>query len=500
MQTTVSSEDLRRKRAERVSPGAFVASQHFYPKVVGAALHPLVAFFLRLTPAQIASRFCHLRPQVDRAVLEGLLRTRTQHLAWAGADLFYTVNDAGVRRMIVVETNSCPSGNKSMPLLDPTDPQGGYRRLLERCVIPHLSDPDLPAGGLAVIYDKNYTEASGYAAAMADLTGEDVLLAPMPAQTPGQTLDGPTRFRDGVLEIRDEADRWTPIRVALRYVTQRPWTRIPVRTRTRILNPVVACLAGGRNKLVAVKAYEALSAELASAGLGIRTPETLRDVRLADVPARVAAMGGWAVVKDPYGNAGAGVWTITNAADLDGFLRAEHRYDRFIVQGLVGNAHWTSGGAGSRYHHVGTMPDREGEIFVADLRVMVCSGPDGFAPIAIYARRAREPLPEVLGEGAASWPILGTNLSVPMEGGGYAADTDRLMVMDSQEFNHLGMGPDDLIDAYVQTVLSILAIDRMAASVLRPDGELDRERFAAMDDDPSLTAELMALGAGSRED
>jgi hypothetical protein len=490
MQTTVSPSDLRRRVAERVSPGSFVAARHFYPKLSGATLHPVVAFFLGLSPERIASRYCHLRPQVDRGALERVLRTRTDHLAWAGADLFYTVTDAGVRRMIVVETNSCPSGNKSMPLLDPGSPQGGYRRLLERCLVPHLSDPDLPVGGLAVVYDKNYTEASGYAATMADLTGEDVLLAPMAADNP----DGPARFRDGVLEVRDDAEVWTPIRLALRYVTQRPWTRIPVRTKTRILNPVIGCLAGGRNKLVAAAAYQSLSAELASGGLEIRTPETICDVLLDDVPAWVERLGGCAVVKNPYGNAGAGVWTITCGADLDGFMGARHRYERFIVQGMVGNAHWTSGGAGSRYHHVGTVPDLRGDIFVADLRVMVCSGPGGFTPVAVYARRAREPLPEELEPGAPSWPILGTNLSVPTDDGGYAADTDRLVVMDCDGFNGLGLGLDDVIDAYVQTVLSVLAIDRMASDLLQPDGDLDRERFGELDRDPNLLAELRGRG------
>lgn len=33
----------------------------------------------------------------------------------------------------------------------------------------------LPCGALAVLYDKNKMEASGYAAALADLTGEQVI-------------------------------------------------------------------------------------------------------------------------------------------------------------------------------------------------------------------------------------------------------------------------------------------------------------------------------------
>ena len=36
---------------------------------------------------------------------------------------------------------------------------------------------------------------------------------------------------------------------AVRYVTQRPWDRIPLNTKTLIMNPLVGCLAGGRNKV-----------------------------------------------------------------------------------------------------------------------------------------------------------------------------------------------------------------------------------------------------------
>ena len=59
---------------------------------------------------------------------------------------------------------------------------------------------------------------------------------------------------EGVLEVLSAEDQWVPIRAAVRYVTQRPWNRIPPLARTAILNPVIACLAGGRNKLLAAKA------------------------------------------------------------------------------------------------------------------------------------------------------------------------------------------------------------------------------------------------------
>lgn len=129
---------------------------------------------------------------------------------------------------------------------------------------------------------------------------------------------------------------WLPIRAAFRYVTQRPWNRIPVNARTVIFNPVrgasltkddetsrtttyissfvvlvgrmrqiVACLAGGRNKGMAAKAYEMLNQQLAGTGLAVRVPATHYDVPLKEVRAMVERMGGHAVIKVPYANAGA---------------------------------------------------------------------------------------------------------------------------------------------------------------------------------------------------
>jgi hypothetical protein len=130
-----------------------------------------------------------------------------------------------------------------------------------------------------------------------------------------------------------------------------------------------------------------------------------------DVPAAVARLGGRAVVKVPYANAGQGVYTILGASELDAFMAATagtgasvgQRYDTFIVQALVGSPGWSStwdaegdgdgaAGSGRPLYHVGTLPNARGETFVADLRVMVAGGPGGFAPVSLYARRARDPL------------------------------------------------------------------------------------------------------------
>jgi hypothetical protein len=475
-----------RRRAVRVPPGAFRRVAHAYPRIAHAELHPLVEAFLSLDNARIATRYGHLHPKVDAQGLLAVLSYSPSLFRWSGADLLHATDESGLRRMVVVETNSCPSGQKSMPLLDPKDEQGGYRQLLARSFLPLLHG-DLPPGDLAVIYDKNPMEASGYAAALADLVQEPVHLVEMPDRDP----DPPARFlADGTLEIRDENGVARPIRAAFRYVTQRPWNRIPLSTRTLVFNPVVACLAGGRNKMVAAKAYEFYNAELAGSGLQIQTPETIRDVRLEEVPLWVRRFGGQAVVKVPYSNAGQGVYTITSAAELDALMNAPQAYERFVVQSLIGNYRWSSRTQAGRLYHVGTIPDRHRHLYVADLRVMIGAGTDGFRPLAIYARRAREPLADVLRPGVRSWDMLGTNLSVKRPDGGWDTETHRLVPVDREDFHRLGLGIDELVEAYVQTVLATVAIDRMAQDLVGPKGRFRFQLFRSLDDDAKLLREI----------
>ncbi|MFT5681429.1 MAG: hypothetical protein ACI8RZ_002335, partial [Myxococcota bacterium] len=357
----------------QVQPGSFEVDRHFYTRVPNAQLHPLVRSFLNLGNARIARRYSHLHPEISRDAIAEALSYRPRFFRWSGSDLFHATNEEGRRRMVIIETNSSPSGQKSMPLVSEEQEQAGYRRLLEQSFIPALARRGLPAGGLAVLWDKNPMETTGYAATLADLTNEPVYLVHFPANDP----DPSARFVDGVLQVRIDGD-WRPMRAAFRYVTQRPWSRIPPITRTLLFNPVVVCLAGGRNKMLAAKAYDVYNGESAASRMHIHVPETIWDVGHDEVPLWVNRMGGVAVVKNPYSNAGQGVYTITSPRELEAFMASEQRYDRFIVQGLIGNLNWSSRTRQGRLYHVGTMPDRRGAIFVADLRMMIGAGPSGF--------------------------------------------------------------------------------------------------------------------------
>lgn len=472
--------------AQIIQPGHFEADKHWYPKALNATIHPMVNFFLNLDQERILRRYCHIHPKVSYDSLRTILNYQPQQFRWAGADLIHVTTEKGNRKMVVIETNSCPSGQKSMPLTDDFQEQGGYRLLMEKTFAPLLKRAKVK-GGLAVIYDKNPMEASGYAAAMADVMQEKVYYVAFPKDDP----DPSVRFVDAQMEVRDAAGNWQPIRAAFRYLTQRPWDRLPIYSKTKILNPSIACLAGGRNKMVAAKAYDIYNSEIADSGLNILTPETIWDVSKNEIPLWVRKLGGQAVIKVPYSNAGQGVYTIVSQKELDDFMKLEFEYDQFIVQSLIGNYNWSSTSKLGKLYHVGTLPNAKGQSFVADLRVMVQATADGIRPLCVYARRAALPLAQELIDGTDSWGMLGTNLSIKREDGGWDSDTNRLILMDRRDFNKLGVGLDDLIEAYIQTTLSMIAIDKMASTLLNSKGRMRTKLFESLNNDSQLLNQIL---------
>lgn len=472
------------RKIEVLKPDTFEQEDHFYPKALNSQLHAMVSHFFNLDHERIIKRYSHLNPQVDTDYLREVLKYQCKHFFWGGADLFYVTTEQGNRKMVVLETNSCPSGQKSMPPRSDSDEFRGYRYLIENSFLPQLKKKRLPKGALAVIYDKNYMETSGYAATLSDLTGEDVYLIPH-----FDNEDQCVHFDNGVMMLTLESGEVIPIRAAFRYVTQKPWNRIPVTSKTFIFNSILVCLSGGRNKLLANKAYEIYNTELHNSGLKINMPETIKDVSKLEIPLWVKKFGGKAVIKNPYSNAGQGVYTITSEEELEEFLSHDYPYDQFIVQSLIGHYDWSSHSEQGKYFHVGTIPNKKGNIFIADLRVMVYSSPEGFAPCAMYARRAKAPMSSEIT--TSSWEVLGTNLSVKKGENQWDSDTSRLMLMDRKDFNSLGVGIDDLIEAYIQTVLTIVAIDKMAQTLINKKGQFRNKLFSSLDNDKSLLSEIM---------
>ncbi|MFK7810670.1 MAG: hypothetical protein AB8F74_22875 [Saprospiraceae bacterium] len=470
-----------------IQPGEFEAHNHWYPKALNATIHPMISFFLNLEQERIISRYCHMHPTVDSVKLKEILSYKSKHFLWGGADLLNVTSAGGKRQMVVIENNSCPSGQKSMPLVDDNKEQGSYRLMVERTFKPYLKGlRQKIKGGLAVVYDKNHMETSGYAKVIADVMNEPVYYVSFYKDD----KDPAVKFVDGIMQVRSEDGTFVPIRAAFRYLTQKPWNRLPLHSKTRILNPVIACLSGGRNKMVAAKAYDIFNAELQSANLKINTPETIWDVRKNEVPLWVKKMGGHAVIKIPYSNAGQGVYTIVTQKELDAFMEMEFDYDLFIVQSLIGNYNWSSTTESGKLYHVGTIPTIKGETFVADIRMMVSSTENGIRPLCTYARRSAKPLLNDIEDSTNSWEMLGTNLSFKNPDGTWNSDTNRLVLMDRRDFNKLGVGLDDLIEAYIQTVLSTVAIDKMAQTLINKQGKFRMRLFKSLNNDKSLIDEI----------
>ena len=470
-----------------VHPDEFEAHDHWYPKALNATIHPMISFFLNLEQQRIIKRYCHMHPNVDGAKLNEVLNYRAKYFLWAGADLLNVTSAGGKRQMVVIENNSCPSGQKSMPLIDDNQEQGSYRLMVERTFKPYLKNlRNKIKGGLAVIYDKNPMEASGYAEVIADVMQEDVYYVSFYKDEENPRVV----YKDGVMHIINDEQELIPIRAAFRYLTQKPWNRLPLHSKTKILNPITACLAGGRNKMVAAKAYDIFNTELHASGLKINTPETIWDVRKNEVPLWVKKMGGHAVIKVPYSNAGQGVYTIVTEEELDKFMDQEFDYDLFIVQSLIGNSNWSSMTSAGKLYHVGTIPNNKNQTFVADIRMMVSSTEKGIRPLCTYARRAEKPLINDINNATDSWKMLGTNLSFREKDGSWGSDTNRLILMDRRDFNKLGVGLDDLIEAYIQTVLSMVAIDKMAHTLVNKQGKFRIRLFKSLNNDKSLLDEI----------
>jgi len=167
-------------------------------------------------------------------------------------------------------------------------------------------------------------------------------------------------------------------------------------------------------------------------------------------------------------------------------------YDQYIVQSLIGNYKWSSVTRAGQYFHVGTIPDKNSLIYCADIRMMIHFDYQigAFRPIALYSRRAHKPLKNELEDGEDSWGMLGTNLSVKVGPNEWTTETNRLFLMDTRDFNKLGIGTDDLIDAFIQTVMATIAIDKLAIQLMNNPQTFNKELFRSLNKDEALMREL----------
>jgi len=456
---------------ELIHPGDFTPSAGFHHSVHGTRAHPIVEAFFALDNISMAARYQHRFPAVSKEVLHRLLAWRPRHFFWAGCD-FFPVHTETNARMLLLETNSCPAGQKWMPGLVYEPRWGGYQRLTEM-----LFSTSERQGTLAVLYDKNPQEVRAYAATLAELSARDVLLVPIPSDA----LDEILRIRSSGLQVRGP-EGWVAVTAALRYVTDQPWRSLPLHSATVILNPLSACLSGGRNKHLARIAYERFNECWSESGLAIRFPKTQSGLSTEQAAAAIASAGHRGIIKTPYGHAGEGVFPIVSADGLSRWRAAVDEGQRWVVQELIAEEHLS-------------VHAKEGDSArVYDLRLMVAAGNEGFRPIAAFARRARANLVFPLEQETLRDQLI-TNLSYRDDRGDWGTDVSRVVPLDETHFDSLRLTLDDLVEACVQSVMSVVAIDQLASSLPDETHQFDIAAFHKLNDDPQYEQAMQRVTA-----
>jgi len=183
------------------------------------------------------------------------------------------------------------------------------------------------------------------------------------------------------------------------------------------------------------------------------------------------------------------VFTIINEKELEAFMDLDIPYQKFIIQRLVGHYAWSTYHENELLFQVGTIPSKRQNSYVFDLRMLVHTTENGLRPLGLYSRKAEEPLTANIA-GKDSKNILMTNLSVKKGEHEWDSDTSRLLLMDQRDFNKLGLSLDDLIEGYVQSVLAMIAIDKMAKRLVTTKKTFRRKLFTSLNDDETLLNEL----------
>ncbi len=100
-----------KKHAVALTGADFYSVNHFYPKTQRARIGRVGREFFTLSNDEAASIYCRRNPATSRAILAECLAYKPAYFKWAGCDLFNVVDGDDRRQMVIIETNSCPSGS-----------------------------------------------------------------------------------------------------------------------------------------------------------------------------------------------------------------------------------------------------------------------------------------------------------------------------------------------------------------------------------------------------
>jgi hypothetical protein len=372
-------------------------------------------------------------------------------------------------KMCLIEVNSVATGSMSFPSID-TEFYNQYDYIIQESFLPLISHIKKEDGVLAVLDDAFYPEGFGYATSMAKLSNEPVFHVNL-----SENYDSYFRINNDYLEIIYD-NKWRRIRACYKYVQTRPWLKLPVYSKTFIYNSLLACLAGGRNKAIASLAYENFNKE---SPIKIRHPLTITNLTKEGV-IKIAKDRGMGVAKGLYGNGGEEVFFLMDNNQIENFSKQDLSYNNYIYQDLIGLRTWFKDDRSNRYYHVGTA-EKDKKVF--DIRTCVAYTENGFRPSSIFSRKAKSPLKEKLEDITDYKKVLSTNI------GGSIDYDNQVVILDEEGFAHIGVKLENLIDAFIQTVLGAISIDMMACSLMK-DNQFDHEKYLSLNHDEKLYEEL----------
>lgn len=137
-------------------------------------------------------------------------------------------------------------------------------------------------------------------------------------------------------------------------------------------------------------------------------------------------------------------------------------------------------------------------MYAYSFRIVACNSPTGFKMITICCARAPAPFAKN-GEAAEIAPnALLNKIRTVHENDVYITNIgpnpngeERSFYVDDAGMKGMGIGMDDVIDGFMQTVYSIHAIDNMCKKLTMEDGELNMQLLTELNPDPQLLAEVV---------
>lgn len=224
-------------------------------------------------------------------------------------------------------------------------------------------------------------------------------------------------------------------------------------------------------------------------------PFTLPLVKKEDVPSLARDLNFLLAVKVPHSAAGVGIYLITNEADLDDFMKEKQPYEDFVVQALIGHRAWYQ--KRSNHEQLGNQlyprPCKtpvDNLEYVYDIRFIIACGDDGWHPAYVLARRAENPLEETIPEPGTASSVLKTNLSRIAKDGSQKLDESMALILTEETFQMTGLSLVDLVEGYIQSILSAVAVDRMCQRLMPDKEHFDLRMFQEMCPDKDLLEEV----------